>query len=303
MASQTNFLARGAVAISWLLAVLIIPAPLHAAGPSVSPVPSARVLPVQSDQPIEPVSQCLVMAQAPPWRTPPVRLVQLATSPRSELGTEDVSISFVGHSTFRIESPGGVVIATDFNGFAGEGPVPTAVTMNHAHSSHYTDFPGADIEYVLRGWGEGGQPAKHKLMIGDVLVRNVTTDIRSGYGGMEPDGNSIFIFEVAGLCLGHLGHLHHRLSEGQYAMIGRLDVLFVPVDGTYTMGHAGMIEIAKRLRASLLMPMHYFGPGRLSVFLDAMREDFDVELKSEPRVVISQKTLPSRPKVLVLPGY
>ena len=49
-------------------------------------------------------------------------------------------------------------------------------------------------------------------------------DEKSCFDEMERDGNSIFIFEVAGLCIGHLGHLHHELDEGHYAEIGRLDV-------------------------------------------------------------------------------
>jgi L-ascorbate metabolism protein UlaG (beta-lactamase superfamily) len=46
---------------------------------------------------------------------------------------------------------------------------------------------------------------------------------------MIKDGNSIFIFEVAGLCIGHLGHLHHKLDENHFAAIGRLDIVMVPI--------------------------------------------------------------------------
>ncbi len=85
-----------------------------------------------------------------------------------------------------------------------------------------------------------GQPAQIHERIGDVLIRNVTTDIRRYYGDdaggeMVKDGNSIFIFEVAGLCIGHLGHLHHKLDESHFAAIGRLDIVMVPIDGSYTM--------------------------------------------------------------------
>ena len=72
------------------------------------------------------------------------------------------------------------------------------------------------------------------MTVGDVFIRNVPTDIRNfryyGFGRgdldlpMQKDGNSIFIFEVAGLCIGHLGHLHHKLDESHIAAIGRLDV-------------------------------------------------------------------------------
>ncbi|AXS39190.1 MBL fold metallo-hydrolase [Breoghania sp. L-A4] len=262
---------------------------------------SAAPLRVQAQDPLAraPVSQCLAMASAPqpPYRAPVVMAATGALSPH------DVRITYVGHSTFRIESGGGVTIATDYNGYAGIEGVPRVVTMNHAHSSHYTAFPDPEIEYVLRGWNPDGGAAKHRLVVDDVLIRNVPTDIRNDFGIMEVDGNSIFIFEIAGLCLGHLGHLHHRLTDAHYAMIGRLDVLFVPVDGTYTMGHAGMIDIAKRVRASLLIPMHAFGPGRLSQFVSAMGEVFDVELSQTPTITISQNTLPQLPKVLVLPGY
>ena len=94
------------------------------------------------------------------------------------------------------------------------------------------------------------------------LIRNVTTDIRRYYGDdggeMIRDGNSIFIFEVAGLCIGHLGHLHHKLDDTHFAAIGRLDIVMVPIDGTYTMPLDGVSEITKRLRASVVLPMHRF---------------------------------------------
>ena len=143
-----------------------------------------------------------------------------------------VEIEYVMHSTFRVTTPAGVTIATDYTGFAGDGPPPDVVTMNHAHESHYTDFPDPAIPHVLRGWNpKGSGPAEHHLGVEDVLIRNVATDIRGYAGTAEPYGNSIFIFEVADLCIGHLGHLHHKPTPEQFARIGRLDVVFAPVDG------------------------------------------------------------------------
>ena len=154
-------------------------------------------------------------------------------------------------------------IATDFSGAYGTGRLPDVATMNRAHSTHYTLYPDPKIPHVLHGWGESGKPAHVDLRIGDVYIRNVTTDIRRYYGDfsggdMIKDGNSIFIFEVAGLCIGHLGHLHHKLDESHFAQIGRVDILMVPIDGTYTMSLDGISEITKRLRASVVMPMHRF---------------------------------------------
>ena len=241
------------------------------------------------------VADCLAMAEAP-------GLVRPAAYQPAALEEGQVQLTFVGHSTFIIESPGGVRIATDYAGYAG-GIVPDVATMNRAHRSHYTDIPDPGITHVLRGWNPEGGPAKHDLTVGDVRIRNVTTDIRGGYAGRIPDGNSIFIFEVAGLCIGHLGHLHHELGPEHVGLIGRLDVLMVPVDGSYTVAQASMINVIKLLRARIVLPMHYFGPTTLQRFLDGLSGEFEIEISSTPEVVLSEATLPSAPKVLVLPGY
>jgi L-ascorbate metabolism protein UlaG (beta-lactamase superfamily) len=213
-----------------------------------------------------------------------------------------VRLTFVGHATFLIESPGGVRIATDYNDYV-RPPLPLDVaTMNRAHSTHYSEHPDPGIAHVLRGWNPEGGPARHDLTVGDVRIRNVPTNIRDWQGGAIAYGNSIFIFEVAGLCIGHLGHLHHTLSEEQIAHIGQLDAVMVPVDGSYTMDTAGMVEVVKALRARLILPMHYFNAYTLNRFLDRVRGEFAVAMADGATIVISQATLPSEPTVLVLPG-
>ena len=245
-----------------------------------------------------PVSMCQAIAKS----LPGARYVPVALALPAATSEHAVAIRYVGHSTFRITSPEGVTAATDYAGFAGEGPAPDVATMNHAHSSHYTDFPDPAIGRVLRGWSPDGGKAEHQEMIGDMLIRNVATDIRR-YGLSEPYGNSIFIFETAGLCIGHLGHLHHVPSDGHYAQIGRLDVVFVPVDGGYTMAQPAMVEVVKRLRASIIVPMHFFTVYNLQRFVDAMRTEFEIDIRSDPLLVVSIDTLPRTPTVVVLPGY
>jgi hypothetical protein len=94
-------------------------------------------------------------------------------------------------------------IATDYSGAYQVGRLPDVVTMNRAHSTHYSLFPDKRIPHVLHGWGEDGKPALVSERISDTFIRNVTTDIRRYFGDdagtdMIRDGNSIFIFEVAG---------------------------------------------------------------------------------------------------------
>lgn len=214
---------------------------------------------------------------------------------------QSVKISFVGHSTFRIESEAGVIVATDYAGNSGYGkPLPTVVTMNHAHSSHYTNHPDPAIPHVLRGWNPDGGPAKHYIELKDMIIRNVPTDIRR-WGHTEPDGNSIFIFEVAGLCIGHMGHLHHQPADEDYAMIGRLDIVMVPVDGSMTMSASSMAAVADRLRSSILLPMHYWQQESLRTFLSMLQSEFEIDVRSQPGLEVSLRSLPEKPTVIVLP--
>ncbi len=244
-------------------------------------------------------SECLAMANAPP-RVTPVSLRRTASK------ADEVRITYAGHSTYYIETPEGVRIATDFNGVYTEGRLPDVATMNRAHSTHYTLRPDPRITHVLHGWGEGGRAADINLRVKDVLIRNVPTDIRRGFNfdpdaAMVRDGNSIFIFEVAGLCIGHLGHLHHKLDESHFAAIGRLDIVMAPIDGSYTMSLDGVSEITKRLRASVVLPMHRFMTP-LDEFMRKIGQQYAIDQRSDRTLTISLGTLPRSPTVIILDG-
>jgi L-ascorbate metabolism protein UlaG (beta-lactamase superfamily) len=254
------------------------------------------------DKPVH-YSQCQAIAEGVPGATY-ARLDAAAAAPmllKTAMVDEKVRITFIGHSTFYIETPAGVTIATDYNGYMLPPAVPMVATMNHAHSTHYTLAPDPRIQYVLHGWSDdpSTKPDYH-LVLRDTFIRNVTTDIRAWGGGMVKDGNSIFIFEVAGLCIGHLGHLHEELSEGQYAEVGRLDVLMVPVDGGLTMGPVGMSHVVQRLKASLVLPMHM--PGAMPQFLAMFGPDFDIRLAPSNTIEVSLDSLPKKPEILILRG-
>jgi L-ascorbate metabolism protein UlaG (beta-lactamase superfamily) len=231
---------------------------------------------------------------------PPAPIV--AAFRRAALDADQVRITYVGHSTFLIESPKLVRIATDYNDWVRPPLLPDIVTMNHAHSTHYTDHPAAGVKFVLRGWRDDGQPANHDLSFQDVRVRNVPTNIRNWSGGTERHGNSIFIFEIANLCIAHLGHLHHTLTQQQLDDIGRVDVVMAPVDGNMTLDLDGMVEVLHALKAQMIIPMHSFSAYTLDRFLSRMRQDYRVDTSETPSLVVSKTMLPAAPTVVVLPG-
>lgn len=109
--------------------------------------------------------------------------------------------------------------------------------------------------------------ADHYLDPGEMLIRNVSTDIRSRFGGgVVPNGDSIFVFEVERLCIGHPGHLHHEPNDEQYAALGRLDVAMAAVDGGMTLPTGAIMRILKRLKSSVAIPVHWFGRSTLARF-------------------------------------
>jgi L-ascorbate metabolism protein UlaG (beta-lactamase superfamily) len=215
----------------------------------------------------------------------------------------ELRISFLGHASFLIETPGNVKAVTDYNDYVRGGTVPDIATMNKAHSTHYSRNPQAGITHLLPGWNPAGGKAEHDLTLLDLRVRNVSTNIRTwDRGNTEYDGNSIFVFELGDLCVVHLGHLHHVLEPGHIRAIGRADIVLVPVDSGYTMDIDGMFEVLGQLSPRVIIPMHFFGPQTLEKFIRTGQEKYVIDRRENPSAVFSRESLPDKPTMIVLPG-
>ena len=224
---------------------------------------------------------------------------------RVSLASEEdagVTVTFIGHASFLIATPGHVTAVTDYNGVNIPSFPPDIATMNHAHSTHYTDHPDPRIPHVLHGWRDDGKPAHIDLTVGDMHVTNLPTNIRDWNGGTEYYGNSIFVFQTAGLCIAHLSHLHHLLTSGDLAALGQIDVVMAPVDGMYTLSHEDMVKVLADLHPRLVLPMHYFSQAILDRFLDLERDHYRIVVSKSATTTISAATLPEQPEILVLPG-
>lgn len=221
------------------------------------------------------------------------------------LQSGEVRLTYVGHATFTIETPGGVMAATDYNDYVRPAALPDIATMNHAHSTHFTHRPDPAIRHVLRGWGRAGEMPRHDVQERDLRVRNVPTNIRGGLGEGRTEfyGNSIFIFEAAGLCVAHLGHLHHTLTPEHLAAMGQIDVVLAAVDGSWTIDLAGIVEVIGQLKPKIVVPMHYFSERVLQNFLGKMGETHTIERTGLSSMVLSRATLPTRPTIRVLEGH
>lgn len=218
------------------------------------------------------------------------------------LRPEEVGITFLGHASFLLESPKGVTIVTDSNGVMRPKDIPDIVTMNNAHITHYTPNPEPEIKYVLRGWDEGRGAPVWDVGYKDVQIRNVPTNVRDWSGATRENGNSIFVFSVGDLCIAHLGHLHHLLTDAQVSQLGQVDILLVPVDGSYTLSQEDMFAVIEQIKPQLIIPMHYFNQYTLARFLERAAKTYPVRNSESPSLVLARARLPKKPEILVLPG-
>ena len=99
------------------------------------------------------IASCLNVAVANAQERTPSHCLAFAEVPGIEflhraafgddLAEETVRLTYIGHSTYALETTGGVTAATDFTGdLGGLNFVPTVVTMNHAHDRR--DDSGTD---------------------------------------------------------------------------------------------------------------------------------------------------------------
>lgn len=216
--------------------------------------------------------------------------------------TEDhVLIRDLPHASSAIPAKDGTLAVTGHTGLIGRPDVlPTVVTMNNSHSTHWTPDRDPRIDHMLNGWPTHGKPADHRLDLGVMLVRNVTPDTRGPFGkGARADCSPIFIFQVAGLCRAHLGQLHQILSPEQYAAIGRVDILMVPVDGGHRLRLQDMIGVVQRLKSGVVIPMHGFSGASLPDFPTRMQEGFDGVETGLDQMEFPIRKRPARPTIPV----
>ena len=238
-------------------------------------------------------ADCGVSAQRSP-------IARAAFQPEGE-AAPGVSISFLGHASFEIETPGHIRAVTDYNGVNIPAEPPDVATMNHAHSTHYDLNPDPRIGHVLHGWRDDGGPVQVDVTVGDLRIRNLPTNIRNWNGGTEQYGNSVFVFETGGLCIAHLGHLHHLLTPDDVAILGPLDVVMAPVDGMWTMSLDDMMKVIDSLHPRLVIPYHYYDAYGLARFVSVARASYPVR-QAAGTVRIGRPDLPAATEVLVVPG-
>jgi L-ascorbate metabolism protein UlaG (beta-lactamase superfamily) len=163
-----------------------------------------------------------------------------------------MKIKWLGHSCFKITSKRGIRIVTDpFDDNVGY-RIPSVeadiVTLSHGHYDHnFVDCISGKFDVITK--------------VGNFNVKDIPlTGIHTYHDEVQGDkrgGNIIYVFNVDEFRVAHLGDLGHTLSPAQIEMIGKVDVLLIPVGGVYTINGEHAVEVVEQLKPSIVIPMHY----------------------------------------------
>jgi L-ascorbate metabolism protein UlaG (beta-lactamase superfamily) len=213
-----------------------------------------------------------------------------------------VTIRWHGQSFFDIQSSKGTRIVIDPHAIEAYGrqTVPAdLILISHFHTDHsqvgvVQDQARAKILYGLKGGAKKVDWNPIDEGFRDVHVRTVGV-YHDNVEGMERGKNAVFILELDGLRIVHLGDLGHILSAKEVKSIGPVDVLMIPVGGVYTINGAEAQKVVEQLKPKqYILPMHY----GTKVFNDLLPPDeFLEDQKNVKKYSTSQITVEAGAKV------
>lgn len=163
-----------------------------------------------------------------------------------------MKIRWFGHACFLLESQDGTKIVTDpFDGSVGyKIPMVEAdiVTVSHDHYDHnYVEGVQGEPE-IMKSPGE--------YIISGISIKGLPT-FHDEVKGAKRGPNIVFVFEIDDMKICHAGDLGHLLSKAQLEEIGDIDVLILPVGGTFTLDAEGAAAAVEQFSPKIIIPMHY----------------------------------------------
>jgi len=232
-----------------------------------------------------------------------------ADAAAADAGDAGVTVRWWGQSCFTIssEGDGGAVVLTDpfseTSGLAYAFPdlEPAVCLVSHDHGDHNAvDRVAGDPVVILEA---GEHPAAGMTFTG-------VATFHDDQEGASRGDNLVFVWEMAGIKLCHLGDLGHLLTEEQIAEIGEVDVLMAPVGGLFTIDAAGAVEVAGRLSAKIFIPMHYktdalplLPIATVDDLLQSLPAGWTVEQPGESAITLSAEELPADGTEVIVLDY
>jgi len=214
-----------------------------------------------------------------------------------------MKIIWYGHSAFQIFVQGGVRIIIDpyeagaFGGSVGYGKIKDEadiVLTSHNHEDHNCT---KDIQGKFIHINKTGQYNEKGVEI------NAISTFHDKVQGKERGPNLVFVISAEDLRLAHLGDLGHVPDSGTLKTIGKIDILFLPVGGFFTIDAKEATEIMKMLKPAITIPMHYktenidFPIDNITSFTGDKKNVREI---SSSDFTVTKATLPAASEIIVL---
>ena len=163
-----------------------------------------------------------------------------------------MEIIYLGHSSFKIKGKTASVVTDPFDpkmvGLKYSSPEADIVTVSHNHNDHNQTQLVKNVKKIIDG------PGEYEIQGISIIGFNSFHDAKKG----EVRGkNTIYVFEVDGIRIAHLGDLGHSLSEELVGDIGDIDILMLPIGGVYTISSSVAAEIVRSVEPTIIIPMHF----------------------------------------------
>lgn len=214
-----------------------------------------------------------------------------------------MDITYLGHSSFKIRGKNATVVTDPYDSaMVGlKFPKHTAsdiVTVSHAHADHNAVGQIEGSPFVVSGPGE--------YEIKGISIVGVPS-FHDKVNGQERGKNTIYRIEVDGVSIVHLGDLGHPLTSEDVDSLDGVDVLLVPVGGTYTLDAVAAAAVVKEIEPAIVIPMHY-GRSDLNpkVFADLqplatfLKEVGKESVGAQAKLTLTKDKVPEEMQVVVL---
>ena len=208
-----------------------------------------------------------------------------------------MDINWLGHSCFRIRGRQAVIVTDPYPpdlGYSLGKPTADIITVSHQHPSHsYIQGVGGEPKSVTR-------PGEYE--ISSVLIIGIPT-FHDAEGGSKKGKNTVYLMEIDGMTICHLGDLGHVLTVEQLEEIGDVDVLLLPVGGVSTINASMAAEVIRQIEPKVVIPMHYKTTvlnrelGPVEKFLKEMGIE---QVNSQPKLSLTPSSLPTSTQVFLL---
>lgn len=185
-----------------------------------------------------------------------------------------MKITWLGHSSFKLEESTGTTIVTDpYHSYVGyEMPKVDAdiVTVSHAHNDHcYVSKVGGDPTVLNRA-------GAYEIGGVHILARRSYHDDKKG--ALRGD-NIIFKYRMDGVDVCHMGDIGEECNAILVESLMPVNVLLIPVGGNYTIDAVQAKEYVDRIMPDVVIPMHYktkdceFDIEKVNEFLDLFEDE------------------------------